>query len=145
MRGATQTAVTTAVVVVYPQLRRATIPSGCGIQIREPDGHRPFYTYYQIGGADESDEAETEPSSDGELKSGYEGSHSPFGFIWQVADATGWSVDYILNKVNYQTLIMMLSDAPRYVKNHSNKTKTTRTAEEEGNDIAGFFRSKLNE
>ena len=39
----------------------------------------------------------------GELKSRYEGSHSPFGFVWQIASATGWSVDYILNKVNYQT------------------------------------------
>ncbi len=29
---------------------------------------------------------------------------------------TGWSVDYILDGVNYQTLIMMLSDAPRYVR-----------------------------
>lgn len=143
MRGTAQTAVSTAGVVVYPQLRRSTVPSGSGIQIREPDGHRPFYTYYQIGGADEPDEAETEPSSDGELKSGYEGSHSPFGFIWQVADATGWSVDYILNKVNYQTLIMMLSDAPRYVKK---KTKNrTNTAEEEGDEIVGYFRSKLSE
>ena len=75
-------------------------------------GTDPFYTYYQISRADESDELETEPKKEGELKSRYEGSHSPFGFVWQIASATGWSVDYILNKVNYQTLIMMLSDAP---------------------------------
>lgn len=36
--------------------------------------------------------------------------------MWQIASATGWSVDYILDGVNYQTLIMMLSDAPRYVR-----------------------------
>jgi len=36
--------------------------------------------------------------------------------VWQIASATGWSVDYILDGVNYQTLIMMLSDAPRYVR-----------------------------
>ena len=39
--------------------------------------------------------------------------------MWQIASATGWSVDYILNKVNYQTLIMMLSDAPRYIRDGS--------------------------
>ena len=36
-------------------------------------GHGPFFTYYQIGRADESDEAETEPGRDRELKSRYEG------------------------------------------------------------------------
>ncbi len=103
-------------------------------------------TYYQISGTDESDEAETEPGSEGELKSGYEPSHSPFGFIWQVADATGWSVDYILNKVNYQTLIMMLSDAPRYRSgrkaSQSNKTSGA-TAEDDAREVEGFFRSNL--
>ena len=88
----------------------------------EPDGNRPFYQYYQIGGADESDEAETEPTAKGELRSHYENSHSPFGFLWQIADATGWSIDYILYKVNYQTLIMMLSDAPRYRSGSGRRT-----------------------
>jgi hypothetical protein len=32
-----------------------------------------FYTYYQISRADESDELETEPKKEGELKSRYEG------------------------------------------------------------------------
>lgn len=36
--------------------------------------------------------------------------------VWQIAAATGWSVRYILWGVNYQTLRMMLADAPRYVK-----------------------------
>lgn len=58
--------------------------------------------------------------------------------MWQIADATGWSVDYILNGVNYQTLIMMLSDAPRYVRE-----KTEKSAEDEAREIAGFFQSKL--
>lgn len=69
----------------------------------------------------------------------YEPSHSPFGFVWQIADATGWSVDYILEGVNYQTLIMMLSDAPRYVR----KKKKEKSAEEEANEIVGFFQSNL--
>ena len=42
----------------------------------------------------------------------------PFGFIWNIASATGWTVEYILEKVNYQTLILMLSDAPRYVREY---------------------------
>ena len=69
----------------------------------------------------------------------YEPSHSPFGFVWQIADATGWSVDYILEGVNYQTLIMMLADAPRYVR----KKKEERSAEEEAAGIVGFFQSNL--
>lgn len=57
-----------------------------------------------------------------------------------MAAATGWSVDYILDGVNYQTLIMMMSDAPRYV----NATRdATRSAEEEAGDIVGIFQSKL--
>lgn len=81
----------------------------------------------------------------GELKSRYEGSHSPFGFVWQIASATGWSVDYIPNKVNYQTLIMMLSDAPRYVRDKSGSSGPAdeRSAEDEADGIVGFFQSKL--
>ena len=62
--------------------------------------------------------------------------------MWQIADATGWSVDYIMNGVNYQTLIMMLSDAPRYVRKKK-AGGSGKTAEEEAGDIVGFFQSKL--
>lgn len=51
-------------------------------------------------------------------------------------------MDYILNGVNYQTLIMMLSDAPRYVDGKKAE-HDKRTAEEEAGDIVGFFQSKL--
>jgi hypothetical protein len=67
--------------------------------------------------------------------------------VWQIATATGWSVDYILNGVNYQTLIMMLGDAPRYVRqkqgsgNHDSRPESS--AEDEANDIVGFFQSRL--
>lgn len=59
-------------------------------------------------------------------------------------------MDYILNGVNYQTLIMMLSDAPRYVsgaeKKEESKNDTTEQAmEDEAAAIVGAFRSKLNE
>ena len=108
-------------------------------ELRVPAGHRPFYAYYQISREDEPDETETEPRKKGELKTVYEPSHSPFGFVWQIADATGWSVGYILEGVNYQTLIMMLADAPRYVR----RKKEEKSAEEEANDIVGFFQSNL--
>lgn len=65
--------------------------------------------------------------------------------MWQIASATGWSVDYILNKVNYQTLIMMLSDAPQYVRDKSGSSGPAdeRSAEDEADGIVGFFQSKL--
>ncbi len=56
-------------------------------------------------------------------------------------------MDYILNKVNYQTLIMMLSDAPRYVGS-SKKASTKKRAgeldaEAEAAEVANIFRSNL--
>lgn len=45
-----------------------------------------------------------------------EGPHSLFGIVWQIATATGWTMDYILRRIPYPVLILMLSDAPRYVK-----------------------------
>ena len=47
--------------------------------------------------------------------------------MWQIASATGWSVDYILHGVNYQTLIMMLCDAPRYIKKKAGKPDSGKT------------------
>ena len=104
--------------------------------------HWKFYEYYQISRDDESDEAASEPTKEGELATEYEGSHSPFGLVWQIANATGWSREYILNGVNYQTLMMMLADAPRYVK----KKKSNMRTEEEGtpaDDVLNFFQSNL--
>ena len=131
--------------MAHKELHGTALSGGCDQAFCQPDGYRPFYTYYQISRADESDELETEPKKEGELKSRYEGSHSPFGFVWQIASATGWSVDYILNKVNYQTLIMMLSDAPRYVRDKSGSSGPAdeRSAEDEADGIVGFFQSKL--
>lgn len=50
-------------------------------------------------------------------------------------------MDYILHGVNYQTLIMMLSDAPRYVRRRSGTGD--KSAEDEAAEIAGFFQSQL--
>lgn len=64
--------------------------------------------------------------------------------MWQIADATGWSVRHILYGVNYQTLIMMMSDAPKYVSGKRGTTdKSNKTAEDEASGIANFFASKL--
>ncbi|OUP20452.1 hypothetical protein B5F32_05870 [Parabacteroides distasonis] len=40
--------------------------------------------------------------------------------IYQIAKDTGWSIEYIM-RLPYPTLIMMLSDAPRYVNGHKDK------------------------
>ncbi len=130
-----------------PGACRLEVPAGRFPHVRASDGHEGFYAYYQIGGPGEPDEAETEPEREGELRTRYEGSHSPFGFVWQIASATGWSVDYILDGVNYQTLIMMLSDAPRYVRRKKgtagNNPDVNRSAADEADDIVGFFQSRL--
>lgn len=128
--------------VVYTPFCRAPLYDGCFPFIYPSYGDKGFYDYYQIRRDSESAETAAEPQKEGELKTKYEGSHSPFGFIWQIASATGWSIGYILNKVNYQTLIMMLSDAPRYVKNKQ-QDDDGKTAEDEANDIIGFFQSNL--
>ncbi len=68
-----------------------------------------------------------------------EGSHSPFGVIWQIATETGWSKDYIMWKINYQTLMMMMADAVRYVKDgkKNNKGRSGRGS------ALGYFQSRL--
>ncbi len=54
-------------------------------------------------------------------------------------------MDYILHGVNYQTLLLMLSDAPRYVRRKRSSETSNTTAEVEAGEIAGFFQSKLKE
>ena len=123
-------------------LGRQSLPAGGNDEICLAAGYRKFYEYYQISRDDESDEAASEPTKEGELATEYEGSHSPFGLVWQIANATGWSREYILNGVNYQSLMMMLADAPRYVK----KKKSNMHTEEEGtpaDDVLSFFQSNL--
>lgn len=50
-----------------------------------------------------------------------EGSHSPFGLMWQVASATGWSIHYITRRISYPMLLLMVADAPRLVKEKNKK------------------------
>jgi|ADurb_H2B_03_Slu_FD_contig_21_1068536_length_645_multi_6_in_0_out_0_2 hypothetical protein len=44
-----------------------------------------------------------------------EGLHSPWGTIWSIVSATGWSVDYILWGISWMNIQMMIADAPHYV------------------------------
>lgn len=51
---------------------------------------------------------------------------------------------HILWEVNYQTLLVMMADAPRYrskAKNEEHGARSERTDEEEAAEIAGFFSS----
>ncbi len=76
-----------------------------------------------------------------------ESEHSPFGFVYQIASETACSLAFNLYGVNYQPLILMLSDSPRYVRQKGGSGKCDshpeRSAEDEANDIVGFFQSKL--
>lgn len=72
-----------------------------------------------------------------------EGSHSPFGVVWQVASATGWSVKHILWKINYQTLVMMAADQPRYVEAETTKKKTSERTEKGKRNALAYFQSRL--
>jgi hypothetical protein len=62
--------------------------------------------------------------------------------VWQIANATGWSREYILNGVNYQTLMMMLADAPRYIKKRT--VQDSKGGKQNGDDVLDFFQSNLN-
>ena len=79
-----------------------------------------FRDYYRIGSHTEQDapirEPERERKRNEEIKKGHtEPSHSLFGVVGQLATETGWSIDYILDKVNVVTLQMMMADMPHWV------------------------------
>lgn len=97
---------------------------------------RGFFEYYQINRGNEDNQAdESEPSDENELKS--ESFHSVFGFIWAVAEKTGWSQDAILDTPFNQLLIMM-ADAPRLAKKKKEHKKLTTDAE-----LEAFFGTKI--
>lgn len=98
--------------------------------------------YYQISGDDESSSTASEPLKKRELKAGHmEGSHSPFGFIWQIVTATGWSYRRILWKIPYPTLLMMLKDAPKYVT--EDKKKNINRKNGSSHNALDFFQTQL--
>ncbi len=72
-----------------------------------------------------------------------DGPHSPFGSLWQIASATGWSLHYILWKVDYLTLRLMLLDQPRYIsadeQKEENDADNTTAVPDDGSDIVAGF------
>lgn len=50
-----------------------------------------------------------------ELRKGHtEPSHSLFGVVGHICMETGWSVNYVLDKINVVQLSMMMADIPHY-------------------------------
>jgi len=95
--------------------------------------------YYQVNNESPDDDAEDQDglSQDEKgVKGHYEGSHSPFGLIYQIARDTGWTIDYILS-IPHATLVMMLADAPRYVSGTEKEKAIEITSKEQLIDIIG--------
>lgn len=68
------------------------------------------------------------------------GLHSPWGSLWSIATQTGWTMDYILWKVSWVNIRMMLTDAPRMTFANQNKAKQKVLKTEA--DMDGFFNRK---
>lgn len=97
--------------------------------------------YYQVDNGPSDDDAEDDDLSQDEkgVKGHYEGSHSPFGLIYQIARDTGWTVEYILS-LPHATLVMMLADAPKYVSGTTKEKEVQITSKEQLYDlVAGKF------
>ncbi|MDR2968293.1 MAG: hypothetical protein LBV32_01660 [Tannerellaceae bacterium] len=95
--------------------------------------------YYQVDNRSADDDAEDDVglSHDEEgVKGHYEGSHSPFGLIYQIARDTGWPVEYILN-LPHAALVMMLADTPRYVSGKSKEREVKITSKEQLINVLG--------
>ncbi|WP_017258396.1 hypothetical protein [Pedobacter arcticus] len=52
--------------------------------------------------------------------------NSPFGLIYKIAQDTGWTVHYILWKVSWAQIQMMLADAPGLRKKPKQVKKGTK-------------------
>lgn len=131
--------------MAHPLEGSARISDRGAAVVPQDAGNTGFYEYYRIGRKDQSLPVRDEPphkSRKGELRTVYESSHSPFGIVWQIASATGWTLHYILWKVNFQTLAMMLADAPHYETLPAKRAGVT--SPEESPDTAQLFQSKLN-
>ncbi len=76
-----------------------------------------------------------------ELKGHTEGPHSPFGLIWQIASATGWTPYYIMWHIPYPMLLLMAADAPRYVDAEEAKRRARKNRK--GKRAMDFFQTKL--
>ena len=71
-----------------------------------------------------------------------EGSHSPFGFVMQIASQTGWSIKYITWQVPYASLLLMMMDMPHWV-DEGESTGDPRKTPGKSNTVA-MFENRLN-
>jgi len=96
--------------------------------------------YYQIdrkSADDDAEDADDSLSQDEKgVKGRYEGSHSPFGLVYQIARDTGWTIEYILG-LPHATLVMMLADAPRYVSGSRQDHEIKITSKEQLYQVLG--------
>lgn len=69
--------------------------------------------------------------------------------MWQVATATGWTFRHIMWEINYQTLIMAVSDQIRYkTKEETSEPEASgvpRGDSDADNSALAFFQSQANE
>ncbi|NJN27151.1 MAG: hypothetical protein HC819_14825 [Cyclobacteriaceae bacterium] len=65
------------------------------------------------------------------------GLHSPFGIIWQIATATGWTVRQIMWSMSWPAIQMMIADAPSYRSERKGKVKMIES-EQEQNSFFGI-------
>ena len=76
------------------------------------------------------------------VKGTYGRPHSPFGLIWQIASATGWTPHYIMWNISYPMLLLMAADAPRYVDAKEAQKKARRNYRK-GKQALDFFQTRL--
>lgn len=65
-----------------------------------------------------------------------EGLHSPWGSIWSIAAATGWTWNEIMWRVAWHNIEMMITDAPRYIA--ADTPRRGKPIENEG-DLVSFI------
>ena len=63
--------------------------------------------------------------------------------MWQIATATGWSRERIMWGVDYQTLRMMLADAPHYETRRKGNRPGNKESGKKPRSTAGFFQTRL--
>src|SRR3546814_7744873 len=72
-----------------------------------------FYEYYQIDLQHEDYGEESEPGHSGESRGTTSGLNSPWGMIYTIVKDPGWTWHYVLWRVAWINVQMMLADAPR--------------------------------
>ena len=107
----------------------------CFVDLRRYIG---FYEYYQIGAKDESDDTQSGSEAQGELIQ--TGMHSPWGILYQIIKETGWSLHYVLWKVNRTNLMLMMADRS-HVK-YGKKTGDEEAIPDTGSNLAKRFKAR---